>query len=144
MGSRWGVTPHDSIQAECRRRGRDGVVDGCVRLLQTGTTDAALLLALAGPAGQKFLDGGEHADTYWLRVWALRGLLWTWDERATDTVCGALRDEHWRVREMALKVVARHQVDDAFEAALQRRDDEVARVRSAAERAVVRLAAAGT
>jgi HEAT repeat protein len=144
MVSRWGVTPHDSIQAECHRRGRDAVVDGCLRLLQSGTTDAALLLALAGPAGQKFLDDGEHADTYWLRVWALRRLLWTWDERAAAAVCASLRDEHWRVREMALKVVARHQVDDAFETALQLRDDEVARVRSAAERAIVRLAAGET
>jgi hypothetical protein len=144
MRSQWGVTPRQSIEAECRRRGRDAVVDGCVRLLQAGTTDAALLLALAGPAGQKFLDGEEHADTYWLRVWALRGLLWTWDERATSVVVAALRDGHWRVREMALKVVARHRVDDAFEAALRLREDDVARVRSAAERVVVRLAAAGT
>jgi hypothetical protein len=142
MGSRWGVTPHDSIQAECRRRGRDAVVDGCVQLLGSGTTDAALLLALAGPAGEKFLDGKEHADTYWLRVWALRGLLWTWDERATNAMCAALRDEHWRVREMALNVMARHRVDDAFEAALQLRDDDVARVRSAAERAVVAVSTA--
>jgi HEAT repeat protein len=144
MGSRWGVTPHDSIQAECRRRGRDAVVDGCVRLLGSGTTDAALLLALAGPAGQKFLDGREHADTYWLRVWALRGLLWTWDERATDAVCAALRDEHWRVREMALKVVARHEIDEAFDPVVRLRDDGIPRVRSAAERAVVRLMSAAT
>ena len=24
-----------------------------------------------------------HEDTYWLRVWALRGLLWSWEDRAS-------------------------------------------------------------
>jgi hypothetical protein len=144
MGSQWGVTPRQSIEAECGRRGTDGVLDGCLRLLETGSTDAALLLALAGPGGQKFLDGGEHADTYWLRVWALRGLLWVWDDRATRALRVALADEHWRVREMALKVVARHRLDEAFEAALPLRDDPVPRVRLASQRAILRLTAAGT
>jgi hypothetical protein len=141
VGSIWGVTPRQSIEAECRRRGRDAVVDGCLRLLQSGATDAALLLALAGPGGQKFLDGDEHDDTYWLRVWALRGLLWVWDDAATAAVVAALADEHWRVREMALKVVARHRVDDALESAAACREDPVERVRLAAARALARLAA---
>jgi hypothetical protein len=139
MGSHWGLTPRQSIEAECRRRGRDAVVDGCVRLLETGTLDAPLLLALSGPGGQMFLDGEEHADTYWLRVWSLRGLLWVWDERATAAVVAAVDDEHWRAREMALKVVARHRVDDALDAAAARRDDPVERVRQSAERALLRL-----
>ena len=141
MGSIWGVTPRESIEAECRRRGRTSVVDGCLRLLQSGSADAELLLALAGPGGQKFLDGDEHEDTYWLRVWALRGLLWAWDDAGTVAVTTAVDDEHWRVREMALKVVARHRVDAALEPAAARREDPVERVRLAAARALVRLTA---
>lgn len=137
--SRWGLSPRQSIEAECARRGRDAVTDGCVRLLADGLVDPSLLLVLAGPGAQKFLDGGEHSDTYWLRVWALRGLLWAWGDQATPVVVAALADEHWRVREMALKVVARHGVDDALEAAATLRGDPVERVRVGAGRAVVRL-----
>jgi hypothetical protein len=42
---------------------------------------------------------------------------------------------------MAAKVVARHRVGGALEAVARLRDDPVARVRSAAERAVVALTA---
>jgi hypothetical protein len=54
-------------------------------------------------------------------------------------VVAAVDDEHWRAREMALKVVARHRVDDALDAAEARRDDPVERVRQSAERALLRL-----
>lgn len=139
MGSIWGVTPRQSIEAEGRRRGHDAVVEGCVRLLRSGTADAALLLALAGPGGQKFLDGNEHDDTYWLRVWALRGLLWVWGDAAGPAVVTAVDDEHWRVREMALKVAARHRLDDALEPTAAHREDPVERVRLAAARTLTRL-----
>jgi HEAT repeat protein len=139
--ARWGP-PRRSIQAECGRRGRDAVVDSCIALLGGGAADPALLLALGGPAASKFLDGAQHDDSYWLRVWAMRGLLWEWDERAIAAVRAACGDESWRVREMAAKVVARHLVDDALERVVELRDDPVARVRLAARRAVVRLTAA--
>lgn len=114
-------------------------MDGCIRLLEHGEVDAPFLLALSGPGGQKFLDGDEHGDTYWLRVWALRGLLWVCDDKATAVVVGAVDDEHWRVREMALRVVARHRLDAALDATARRREDSVERVRQAAARALVRL-----
>lgn len=139
MASHWGLTPRQSIEAECRRRGREAMVDGCIRLLERHEADVPLLLALSGPGGQKFLDGDQHGDTYWLRVWALRGLLWVWDDRATAAVVAAVDDEHWRVREMALKMVARHRLDEALDATASRRDDAVERVRQAAVRALVRL-----
>jgi hypothetical protein len=41
---------------------------------------------------------------------------------------------------MALKVVARHRLDDALETVASLRDDPSARVRAAAARALVRLA----
>ena len=53
----------------------------------------------------------------------------------------ALTDDAWRVREMALKVVARHRLDDGLTAVLPLRGDPVPRVRQAAERAVARLTA---
>ncbi len=92
-----------------------------------------------GREADKFFDGNEHQDTYWFRVWALRGLLWSWDPSASDAVREALSDGSWRVREMAAKVVARHIMGEARSLVAELRDDPVPRVRSAAERALVRL-----
>ena len=55
----------------------------------------------------------------------------------------ALRDESWRVREMAAKVVARHALGDALPVVARLRGDPVARVRVAAHRAVKLLTEAG-
>jgi HEAT repeat protein len=131
-------TPRERVEAECARRGKDAVVADCITLLQGGT-DPDLLRSLAGAGAEKFFDGAEHHDTYWFRVWALRGLLWAWDSRATERVRVAMSDESWRVREMAAKVVARHLVGEAMSAVAALRDDPVPRVRQAAERALIRL-----
>jgi hypothetical protein len=120
------------------RRGKDAVVADCIAVLR-GATNPDLLRYLAGPGAEKFFDGAVHHDTYWFRVWALRGLLWSWDARATDCVCAALTDDSWRAREMAAKVVAKHLVDEAIAAVAKLRDDPVPRVRAAAERALIRL-----
>lgn len=119
------------------------MVDGCARLIMGDSSDRALIQALGGPAAEKFFDGGEHEDVYWFRVWGARGLLWAWDDNAMDAVLAALDDESWRVREMGLKVVARHLLGDALPAAAGLREDSVHRVRSAAHRAVVLLTQAG-
>lgn len=139
QSSKWGLTPRQSIHAECNRRGRESLVAGCIGLLHDEAPEPDLLLALGGPAAEKFFDGAEHEDTYWIRVWALRGLMWSWGASANDSVCEALTDDSWRVREMAAKVVARHLLGDAVSAVAELRDDPVPRVRSAAERALVRL-----
>jgi HEAT repeats len=139
----WRLTPRQSIEAECARRGPAAVVDGCVRLIAGADDDPDLLVVLAGPAAHKFFDGRPHDDVYWFRVWGTRGLLWAWNPRASSAVERALADEHWRVREMALKVVARHRLDDAFPLVVRLRTDPVARVRVAAERAVAVLSTAG-
>ena len=119
------------------------MIDGCVRLVAGADVDADLLLALGGPGARKFLDGRPHADRYWLRVWGLRGLLWAWDDRACAYVRSALTDESLRVREMALKVVAKRAIGEAMAGAARLRTDPVPRVRSAAERAVRLLTQAG-
>jgi HEAT repeat protein len=133
------LTPRARIEAECARRGRSAVVDDCIALLN-GEVEERLILSLTGPAAaRKYFDGREHDDLYWFRVWALRGLLWAWDARATPQLRAAMSDEAWRVREMAAKVTARHGVGDALPEVLALRDDPVPRVRAAAERAVARI-----
>jgi hypothetical protein len=73
----------------------------------------------------------------------MRGLLYAWNDTATSVVIAGARDESWRVREMSARVVARHQLADAVDEMVVLRDDEIARVREAAERALVRLAEYG-
>ena len=146
--SQWGMTPQQSIEAECRRRGRDEVVAGCIMLLGGGGLDAdgvdpQLVVALGGPPARWAVTGEEGGPDYWLRVWAARGLLWTWDDSATEAVVAALSDPAWRVREMAAKVAARHRLGEALEAVQSLADDEVARGRTAAERAATMIIADG-
>lgn len=132
------MTPQQRIEAECARRGRDAVLADCFALLD-GATDLRLLRSLAAAGAEKYADGREHDDTYWFRVWAMRGLLWAWDPRAEPYVIAGFRDEHWRVREMAAKVTARNLVGGAGEAIVALKADPVPRVRQAAERAIRRL-----
>ena len=133
----WGLSPRQSIEAECGRRGKGAVVAGCVELLAGQDTDPDLVMALGGPGALRVVSGENKQ--YWLRVWGARGLLWAWDDVAVASVTAALGDHHWRVREMACKVIARHQVGDALPVVAELRDDPIPRVRSAASRAVVLL-----
>ena len=114
------------------------MVADCLAVL-AGDTNPALVRPLAGHSADKYVDGKVHDDTYWFRVWALRALLWEWDATATASVCAALGDESWRVREMAAKVVARHLVGEALAIVADLRTDPVFRVRAAADRALIRL-----
>ena len=95
-----------------------------------------MILALGGPPARWAVSGATPGPDYWLRVWALRGLLWVWLPEATAAVVVALADEAWRVRETAVKVAARHQVDEALERLLSLAEDPVPRVRTGAARAV--------
>lgn len=137
------MTPRESVEQECARRGKAEVVAGCVALLGDGGVDAELILALGGPPARWAVTGEPAGPDYWLRVWALRGLLWAWDDVALQSVESALNDDAWRVREMALKVVARHTLEDAWDTVVRLEEDPVARVREAASRALMRLVASG-
>jgi hypothetical protein len=140
-GSGW-TTPRQSITAECQRRGKPAVVSACIDLLEGREVDDGLILAFGGPPAEYVLAGGEGGrEGYWPRVWAARGLLHAWDDRATAAIIRATADEAWRVREMAAKVIACHRVGDALPAAAVLRDDDVPRVRLAGERAVAALTA---
>jgi hypothetical protein len=132
--SHWAKTPQQSVREECTRRGMASVVAGCVDLLKGKPTDDDLILALGGPPADWVRTGEPSGPPYWLRVWAARGLLYAWDESARPTVLKALQDESWRVREMALKVVARHDLQAASERVDELLTDPSARVRAAASR----------
>jgi len=131
-------TPRQSIEAACASVGRDRIVDACIDLLRAQDVDPSMLRILAGPRADRESDSPAHAA--WLRVWGARGLLWAWDDRALPALCVALTDEAWRVREMAVKVVARQLLGDAGPQVSALRDDPVPRVRAAAARALTRLA----
>jgi hypothetical protein len=138
------MTPKQSVLAECERRGRSAVVAGCIDLLDSADADDTLIVALGGPAAEYVLSGGEGGRLgYWPRVWAARGLLHVWADEATGAVLRATTDEHWRVREMAVRVIARHRVGEGLAAVAALKDDPVSRVRVAADRAVMILSAAG-
>ena len=132
--SHWAKTPQQSVEEECTRRGITSVVSGCVDLLNGRPTDDDLMLALGGPPADWVRTGEASGPPYWLRVWAARGLLYAWDDTARPAVLKALHDDAWRVREMALKVVARHRLQTASEQVDALRSDRSARVRAAALR----------
>jgi HEAT repeat protein len=142
-GSKAAPPPRARVLAECAKRGQDAVVTGCASLLTGGPADVPLIMVLGGPGAEWALELPEERD-HWFRIWAARGLLWAYDPAARPAVLAGLRDEQWRVREMCAKVVARHLVGDALSAVLTLRDDQVPRVRTAADRAVRQLTAAGT
>jgi HEAT repeats len=98
---------------------------------------ADLLPYLAGRPGTAYFEGGWAG--YWVRVWGARGLLYVWDDRATNDVLAGLRDDSWRVAEMCLKVSTLRALPAGDEAARLSRHD-LPRVRAAAARA---LGAAG-
>jgi hypothetical protein len=132
--SHWGKTPRQSVEDECARRGVASVAAGCVDLLNGKTADDDLVLALGGPPADWVRTGEPSGPTYWLRVWAARGLLYAWDDSASTAVLRALEDDAWRVREMALRVVARHRLQAASERVDELCGDPSARVREAAAR----------
>ncbi|WP_459710409.1 HEAT repeat domain-containing protein [Actinophytocola sp. KF-1] len=133
-------TPRQRVEAEAARRGRERFAAGCVRLLRGDDADVPLILQLGGRTAPWALDPErDAAQRYWFRVWAARGLLWAWHDSAAPALRQALRDEAWRVREMAAKVVARHLLGDLLADVAELRDDPVPRVRAAATRAVDRI-----
>jgi hypothetical protein len=141
----WDPVARRRIESEAARRGRDTVVDGCIALLQARAdeVDDSLILALGGLPAHRILTGESRADALmWKRVWATRGLLWVWDDRATPAIGSALGDESWRVREMAVKVVRRHLVGEHLSAVAALQTDPVARVRVVATDTLERLVAA--
>ena len=120
--------------------GGPALVDVCGRLLAGAPREDHLdeLRYLAGrsfDAGDQALDPHVWPD-YWLRTWGARGLLYVWDDEATDAVIAGLADDHWRPAEMCLKVATRHEVGGAGDAAAALTTHELPRVRGHALRAL--------
>lgn len=104
--------PRERVGLACQRWGDAEVlrrVGETLRSLDRPVSGDARELALF--LGQRqhdptWLDGGKPpGHAYWARVWSARALLYLWHDDLGPDVTRALRDEHWRVREMALKVV---------------------------------------
>jgi len=133
--------PSKLIGLAVQRWGSRGLMDRCVRLYREMDWDnePELMSYLAGRAGARWVVLGFGTQGYFVRTWALRAMLYAWDESAASTVIDALEDEHWRPREMALKVVAKRLVDGDIEAVARLRDDPVPRVNAAAGMALRRL-----
>jgi hypothetical protein len=140
MAAIWGLTPRQSIDAECVRAGERATALRCVALLSGQNVDDEFFFVLAGPAAQQVLEGREGGTSgYWPKVWAARGLLYAWDDSASAAIVRAASDDSWRVREMCAKVIAARLLDEAADTLEQLLDDPVPRVRVAASRARRRL-----
>jgi hypothetical protein len=134
-----GSTPRHRVTAAAERDGTLAVVRKCVDVLAGTRADADLLWVLGGDTAPGVLAGREGGpDGYWPRTWALRAFLYVWDPEAEHAVVAACSDEHWRVREMAAKVMAaRRPTSEASEEALDRLlADPNPRVQAAAARAL--------
>jgi hypothetical protein len=125
------------MDAACRRLGQREVVRRCEALLVGGDASPDFVIVLGGAPAIRLLGDGLPADQrYWLRVWSARGLLWAGPPQHLATLRRALGDGHWRVREMACKVVAWHRLGDLFDDVTRLESDGNSRVRAAASRAV--------
>jgi hypothetical protein len=84
-----------------------------------------------------WLRGTHGWPEYWSRVWGARALLHLGPDRG-ELVLDAIADPSWRVREMALKVIAVHGVADPDGLIDPLVDDPIERVRVQAWRALGR------
>jgi hypothetical protein len=132
-------TPRHRVTLAAERDGKPEFVRTCLDVLAGTRLDADLLWVLGGETAPGVLAGREGGPGgYWPRTWALRAFLYVWEPWAEPAVVAACSDEHWRVREMAAKVMAaRGPTSEASETALEGLlADPNPRVRAAAARAL--------
>ncbi len=117
------------------------MVSGCIDILERGEFDDALAMALSTGAARQVLAGREGGrGGYWPRVWAIRALLYAWEDDALPVLLSAASDDSWRVREMVAKVLTKRHLEEGFSTLLRLQEDPVPRVRAAAERAIRTIA----
>ena len=104
----------------------------CIPIARGELTDHEAIIWLGGLPGQLFLADPRPDQAYWPRVWAVRALRYVWDDRSAGAVLEALRDPHWRVREMAVKICLRRDLGQANDLVAGLAQDETPRVRAAA------------
>jgi hypothetical protein len=128
-----GLAPRQAVAAACELVGVDELRAWCTGLLAGDIGDAD-----PGRPRIEWLGGTIGWPSYWPRVWGARGLLHAGPTDDTAALFGALADPAWRVREMALKVIARYELPDPEGAVDALVDDPVERVRAQAWRALGR------
>jgi hypothetical protein len=135
LGATAEATPVKLIDAYVATHGKTAFVDSCTELLLGANwrEHDDVIRALGGKV--QGLESGSWKE-YWVRTWAARGLLHAWDDRASHALRRGLRDEHWRVVEMCLKVCRAHNVSQVCAECLSALKSETPRVRTAAVRAV--------
>lgn len=99
--------PAANVRRAAELFGRELVVDWCEDLVRgTAADDDRRRPDIT------WLGGTIGWPSYWARVWGARGLLHIGPPTHPDVLVDALDDEAWRVREMALKVMIRYELDD--------------------------------
>jgi hypothetical protein len=120
--------------------GRDEFIRRCVALLAGGDEEPDFIATIGGAPALHLLGAGiPEGQSYWLRVWAARGLLWAGCPEDKGALRAGLEDAAWRVREMTCKVIARHSLDELLDDVVPLENDSVTRVRIAATRATRRI-----
>lgn len=108
--------------------------------MEGGDEEPDFIATIGGAPALRLLGAGIPEDqSYWLRVWAARGLLWAGPPTETGALRAGLGSDAWRVREMTCKVVARHSIDELLDDVIALETDPVRRVRDAATRAIRRM-----
>ena len=134
--------PRRRVSLAVERWGAVGLLRCIGRTLRLPPDDVVEgdLLELAIFLGERegdssWTSGVSPRHAYWAQVWAARALLYFWDDALAPDVVVALGHTSWRVREMALKVVAAREIGcaDVLGSLLE---DDVPRVRAALARAL--------
>ena len=123
----------ERLRAAVDHYGEDKVVASAIALLRGENAGKDFLLYAGGRHGLGILDGAP--PLYWPELWGARALLHVWDDSAAPLVLTGLSNQAWRVREMCLRVVLERGIP-ALDDLVRLTDDENARVRSAALRAL--------
>ena len=119
-----GALPRDLAAGAVELYGRPRIIEWCEELLAGRVSDS-------DPAWPDiaWLGGTVGWVPYWARTWGARGLLHIGPPARPEIVLSALEDESWRVREMTLKVIRRHGLDDPDGAVDRLVEDPAERVR---------------
>ena len=126
------LSPRDCVAMAAEVFGRDLVVLWSEELLVgRAPADDAAYPDIA------WLHGAHGWPAYWSRVWGARALLHLGPDRG-GIILAATADRSWRVREMALKVIAAHDLADPDGLVDPLIDDPIERVRAQAWRALGR------
>lgn len=126
-------TPRESVRFAAELFGHAAVVHWCEELLAGRASDTDPRYPDIA-----WLRGTIGWPDYWARVWGARGLRHLGPPERPEVVLAAVDDPAWRVREMALKVIAADELADPAGAVDPLVDDPVERVRRQAWRALGR------